>query len=287
MSDPEVKDLSEAELEDIFDAVATGEDSEKIESVALPEKEKKVAEAQVVAPAVEAKTEMLSVPADEYNQLISTVVKLNDQLGEHGKKFDQAFGKIGGMEDYVRKLQKETPAGEAVVLSDEDMTELSEEFPGISKGMQSILNKALSKIKGSGSQTVDADRLNEVIRPLLEQERQNNSTALAAERQRIKQELYREQVLDAHPDMDDLRKSDDFQSYFTTLPKAVQDAWSPKVIIETLNNYKASKVVKPATPQKDARSEALAAAVNPKGSGPALKGKTEQSLEDAFESGFK
>lgn len=274
-------ELTEQELEDAFNS-ADDEPAKAVVVEAKPEVEVEV-KAEVKAEAAEPKPEMLSVPADEYNQLISTVVKLNEQYGEHGKKLNQAFGKIGGVEEFVKRMQKETPSGEPVTLSDEDMSELSEEFPSIAKGMQTALNKALNKAKGSGPKPVDTEQLNEWLQPLLEKERLDNQAAISNERERIKQEMYKEQVLDVHPDMDDLIKTNDWKNYYAKLPKDKQEAWKPKVIIETLNAYKSSK----APPQKNARSEALAAAVNPKGSGSAMKGKSEQSLEDAFEEGFK
>lgn len=280
MTDPNVEP-SEQELEDAFNEAGEPD---------APVADKPSAE---VAPTVEAqpevevtaKPEMLTVPAEEYNQLVSTVLKLNEQYGEHGKKFNQAFGKIGSVEDFVSKLQREASSGEPVVVLDEDMAELSDEFPSIAKGMQTTLNKVLSKAKGFGSKSVDSEQLNELLRPLLEKERQENLNAIAVDRERIKQEMYKEQVLDVHPDMDALIKTDDWKNYYAKLPVEKQTAWKPKIIIETLNAYKASKA--PKQPQRNERAEALAAAVNPRGSGPAMKGKVEQSLDDAFEEGFK
>jgi hypothetical protein len=291
MSEPEVVEPSEQELEDAFNSADEPDDSKKIVEVEKPvevEATKDDAPApnlEVEKPEVKAVPQMLSVPAEEYNQLVTTVVRLNDLYGEHGKKFDQAFGKIGGMEDFVKRLQKDTPTGEALSLTDEDMAELSEEFPSIATGMKTALNKVLSRSKGTGSSALDDNKINEILKPILDQERANNQFALVQERTKIKQDMQREQVLDVHPDFDAVRQTEDFQAYLAKLPKDVADTWKPRIIIETVTNYKASKV-KPA-PQKNARSEALAAAVNPKGSGPAMKGKSEQSLDDAFDEGFK
>lgn len=238
-------------------------------------------------PAEEGSKQMVQVPADEYQRMLSTVATLEKQFGEHGSKIDKALGKIGGFEGFVAAMQKNTPSGEAIVLSDEDMAGLSEKFPNLSKEMQTILNTALSKVKGTGQavvQTVDDNRISAVLQPMLEQERT-----------RIKREMQREEVLEAHPDFDEIRISPDFIAWKNALPperKAkVDTAWSPRLVISVMDDYKEAKkapVVPPPPPPstKDkAREEALRAAVTPRGSGPA-PGAKKTSDDEAFAAGY-
>jgi len=231
--------------------------------------------------------QMVQVPADEYQKMLSTVATLEKQFGEHGSKIDKALGKIGGFEGFVAAMQKNTPSGEAIVLSDEDMAGLSEKFPNLSKEMQTILNTALSKVKGTGQavvQTVDDNRISAVLQPMLEQERT-----------RIKREMQREEVLEAHPDFDEIRISKDFIAWKESLPEdrkvKANTAWTPKTVIAVMDEYKEAKrapVVPPPPPPstKDkAREEALRAAANPRGSGPA-PGAKRTSDDEAFAQGY-
>lgn len=236
--------------------------------------------------AEEGSKQMVQVPADEYQRMLSTVATLEKQFGEHGSKIDKALGKIGGFEGFVAAMQKNTPSGEAIVLSDEDMAGLSDKFPNLSKEMQTILNTALSKVKGTGQvvQTVDDNRISAVLQPMLEQERT-----------RIKREMQREEVLEAHPDFDEIRISPDFVAWKNALPEdrkaKVNNAWSPRLVIAVMDDYKEAKKAREAPPPpapsaKDkAREEALRAAVNPRGSGPA-PGAKKTSDDEAFAAGY-
>lgn len=222
----------------------------------------------------------MMVPVDEYNQLVSTVSALNTQFGEHGRKLDNAFGKIGGVERFIEGVQKATPTGEAIVLSDDDMKTIAENFPSLSKDLQGVLNTALAKVKGTGVpvvQTVDDERINNLVAPMIE-----------AERARARSEQ-REEVLDVHPDMDTVKDSAEFKKWFGEQPEAYRqkaNTWRPTRIIAVLNDFKAAAKASPPPPAKDTRAEALAAAVNVRGSRPAPTGGGKKTDDDEFNAGF-
>lgn len=223
---------------------------------------------------------IVSVPEDEYKRIMSSLDSLTAQQSETERKFSQAFGKIGSVEDYVRKMQEVTPAGEPVVLSDEDVAGLAENFPSLTVEMRAVIDKALSKVHGVNHKVVemvDDTRIANSVEPLLQQERI-----------RAKQEFQRELVLDVHPDLDEIRVAPEFRAWANKQPedwkKKHLSTWSPRLVISTIDGYKQS--LKPTISKPDARAEALTSAINPRSSGSASPAKT-LSDDDQFNEGFK
>lgn len=72
---------------------------------------------------------------------------------------DTAFGKIGEVNRLIASLQQSTPAGEAISLNDDDLAELSSEFPEIAAMTAKGLNRVLSRLKGTGGASPDIESL--------------------------------------------------------------------------------------------------------------------------------
>lgn len=100
-------------------------------------------------------------PAPEYVQLtqqqlddlLQTATAVQEIKAAVGKRFDDAYGKMGGLEQTIRALQQATPLGETVTVTEEDFAELAEEYPDLAAMHATALNRVLSKVKGTGGGT--------------------------------------------------------------------------------------------------------------------------------------
>lgn len=92
------------------------------------------------------------VPEVKYRQV--TEAEWGDLVSlraEQAKKLDQAFGKMGGLERTLSEIQKATPAGAAVELTDDTVAELAEAFPELGGLVLTAMKKMAGKMKGTGA----------------------------------------------------------------------------------------------------------------------------------------
>ena len=109
-------------------------------------------------------------PAPEYVQLTkqdferinAAAGRIDEISGTVKKQFDTAFGQMGALKQMVGKLQTETPAGEAVQVSDADFEELAQEYgPEMAALTAKGLNKILGRMKGAGG--IDTDAVTKLV----------------------------------------------------------------------------------------------------------------------------
>lgn len=183
-----------------------------------------------------------------------------------------AFGKIGGLERTLKQLQEGTPSGQAVTLSVDDMEEMKADFPELADMTVKGLNRALSKMKGTGgAPAVDPAQLGQIV----DQRVQVVKEQLALEAADIHMPGWRETV-----------NSPDFKSWLTTQPaeyqETINNTWRPSELNGSIQKFNQAKQAKPTKPAGN-RREQLEEGLTPRGVGGHASGRSEQ---DEFEAGF-
>ena len=219
----------------------------------------------------------------EFDSLQSAAAKTADLE----KQLSKAFGTLGDMQQVVKKLQTETPAGKAIELPADVVSEMEKEFPEIAGHVRSALEKAIKGIRGTGGEPGTGANLEDV----------NRLVEAAA----IKNEI--EALEDAHPKwreivgvVDSEGRHDPSNEYRKWLAK--QDAGyqhrinttnSSTVISRSIDKFLASKAA-PAKPKQPApkvvaRTDRIKAAIQPRGDGgqPAPS----KTADDEFQEGFR
>lgn len=102
---------------------------------------------------------LAQITEEQYADLLARAAAVDELKAELGKKVDTAFGKIGEVNRLIASLQQSTPAGEAISLNDDDLAELSSEFPEIAAMTAKGLNRVLSRLKGTGGASPDIESL--------------------------------------------------------------------------------------------------------------------------------
>lgn len=221
----------------------------------------------------------VQITEDDWQALQQRAAKVDEISATFGKRLDQAFGKVGGIERVISEMQTKTPEGEAVQVTDEDFADLKNEYPELAALHISGLNKVLSKLKGTGGANPEA--IEKIVT-----ERVTAATAA------IRTELVNA-TLDAVVDGEWLKEvnSPAFDDWIKTQPndvKALAESDSLNDAKRMLRLYKQAKDTPPAplppVPKNTTRARQIAAAVTPKGDGGHPPGPTE---DDEFNAGFK
>lgn len=231
-------------------------------------------------PAPEVAAEPAAPVEPKYAQVTEEqLASLLSLQSEATRKFDHAFGQLGGLKQTLERLQKEAPAGQSVEVSDEDFAELKAEFPELAEMQIRGLNKVLGKLRGTGPAQVDQTLIEQIV-----QERYGSQLADA-----------REDALDGlHnivPNWNSQENAKALGEWVAQQPEEVQAlAASEKVrdAAALLRKFRDRQTAKPAptptTPQVSTRQRQLEAAVNPR----SARGASPEPAEiDDFEAGFQ
>ena len=244
---------------------------------------KVVAEPVVVTPPAP-QPEYVQITKAQFEALEAAATK----VGDFDKKFDKAFGTVGGLQDIVKQLQASTPKGENVQLTDEMFADMAEDYPEFAKHQRAVFEKVLKGTRGTGvadTASVDPAVVSKLIADGI---KQREIDALE----------------DDHPGWKDLvgavdnaEKADPnnpFRKWLSTQPEAyrtkIVSTQSASVLAKAIDRFKeATKTPPPAsrqeTPKDAARRAAIKAAVQPRGDGnPPAPSKTD---DDSFEEGFR
>lgn len=210
---------------------------------------------------VKAEPEAPIEPAIEYAQI--TKAEYADLLAK-AASVDKAFGKIGRIEQSLGQMQQ--PGG--IEITDDDFSELRQEFPELAELQTKGLNKIFSKLKSGAPANIDQ----------MVTERSDN---------------LRRELVDAQ--LDEIVKGDwiaevnseKYVAWIGSQPnevKALADSPSVRDASRLLRMYTATK----STPvqQVSSRKQQLAAAVTPRGTG-GYENQHSSSEEDAFNAVFK
>lgn len=211
--------------------------------------------AEVVEP-----PKLAQITEDQYQDLLKTATAIDEIKADHKKQLDTAFGKIGGIQQLVTQLQSSTQAGKPVELTDEDVADMTAEYPELGALQLKVLQKVVGKLRGTGS--IDPAMVDQRV-----QERIN------PEIEKIKDEVRREyankftdfELKSYHRDWNAVVKSPEFKTWMDKLPEAerttLMNSEDASVVAQTIDKFKAStKPVKAPIKEISSRQKQLAAA---------------------------
>lgn len=230
-------------------------------------------EPAVAAPAA-SKPKYAKVTEEQLAQIVA-------QAADHKRSLDTAFGKIGSLQQMIDTLKAGTVAGAQVEISAEDFAELKEEYPELTALTVKGMNKALSKMRGTGAAVAPA-QLEQIVQQRLDAETPKI-------RQAVEQSFELKLLSRSHNDWKDVVESPEYISWLAKQPetvrKAAAESWDSQVTIPIISSFKESrKAAKAQTTQAaSTRQQRLEAGVNPRGTGGHAPGPTE---DDDFHAGF-
>lgn len=236
-------------------------------------------------------------PAPKYVQITEAELQeLRQGTAQMRQQLDKAFGQIGSLRQLseraqaaiAERAQAATPPGQKVELSAEDFGELAQEYPELAKLTLNGLNKAMEKMRGTGS---DPKALEDLVSQRLDTVRQESKTESTETLLNAVLPGWRKEV-----------NKPEFAQWLQGQPKEVQDmkmSADPVVAAEMLRLYDRHQLRSlfqpPAAPpaaaptpppaRPSARQRQLAAALPVRGEGVSP---TPQSAEDdPFEAGYR
>jgi hypothetical protein len=230
-------------------------------------------------------------------QFLDLVKKANsiDEIRQLAEKVrDGVNGRVGSLEQTIKKLQEATPVGQAITVTPEDFAEINKDLPDHAKMLADGLTRVLGKFKGTAQPTVSETpeefeaRVNRVSDQRIE----------AREKARLEadQKEAREALALVHPDWEAVVGTKDsgseWRQWLRTKPATYErkmlNTNDADTLAESLTTFKAlqdeKKKPKPAAP--NARAERLREAVPIRGGASAPNTKREPTPEEAFAEGF-
>lgn len=219
-------------------------------------------------PQVPEPPKLAQITEAQFQDLLAKASLVDEFKADAQRKFDNAFGQLGGLKQTVERFNSSNSA--PVQVSDEDFTEMATEFPELAKLQTQGLNRVLAKLRG-GPAAVDTSVIEQIVA------------------QRTAE--YRADALDRLNDIveDWESKRSDIQAWVATQPdavKALADSDQVRDAASLLRQYRAAKA-QPAQPTKPAistRQRQLEAAVTPRSARGAAP---EPGEVDEFEAGFR
>lgn len=242
-----------------------------------------VAEAKEEEPVIEP-PKLASITEEQFNDLVRRAEMVDEMKSEHKRLLDTAFGKIGGMQQLIEKLQNQTPQGQNVEITEDDMKDISEEYPDLGGKLMQTLQKVLSKTKGTAPAqeekpepaAFDPSQVESIVQQRLNEE---------VEKLNVKMEL--RDLTRAHPDWQTVRETKDFAAWRDALPQSARDEFNSSMdagyVSSKLTEFKTWMAKKQSAQKETAkRQDRLRDAVQPKGTG----GHQASQTEDHFLAGF-
>lgn len=291
--DKDVQVTDEIQVEQAFDTGFTP-DAAPAKPAAAPVEVKKDVPAKPTTPPakkptepVAAQPEFVQLTKADYNLLKTTA----DKVAAFDGKFDKLAGNLGGINRIVTDLQKATPKGESIVVTDEDFSDMRAEYPELTEQMLKGLRKILAGKVGTGTEvkvaSVDPEAVSKIVRG------ENNQREIDA----LSEDHHNWRTIVGTVDKDGnvLDPNNEFRIWLKKQPEdyqtRVNSTQRASVIVSAIDKFlvdKAKPVMppKPKTPPPGAGRRAIIKdAVQPKGDGstPAPA----NSAEAAFDEGFK
>lgn len=227
------------------------------------------------------------ITEDEYTLLHSAAAK----TAEIEKQVSKVFGTVGNMQQIVNKLQSATPAGTAIELPPDVVSEMEKDFPELAGHFKSALEKALKGVRGTGpatGATVDPEAVSKLV-----------NTAMEAAT--VKREI--EALEDDHPTWKEIvgaigpgetpnpnnpfrvwlgKQSAEYQAKINSTNSSTVIS---KAIDKFLDSQKAPAKVPQPTPKVVAQQSRIKDAIQPRGDGGQPTPRNTE--EDAFSEGFR
>ena len=236
----------------------------------------------VAAPVVPAADEpkMAQIPEEEYRKLLDGVAKIEGIESTLEKQFGTAFGKIGDLNRVLDQLKSSAPAGGKIVLSDDVIKELSDEYPEMAKVQLKTLQNVVDLLNARPPALDSAAQPSPVVDEAAIEKRVRR--AIAEETLDTFDEKWRETI--GLPDEKNVIPNTPFRQWLKTQPKEyatrVESTYSAAVLTDALSKFKAAQT------KAQGRREVLDAAVDVTGSGGQAPD-ARSTDDDEFNSGFK
>ncbi len=199
---------------------------------------------------------LAQITEDQYAELLARAAAVDELKAGLDKKVDTAFGKIGEINRLIASLQQSTPAGEAISLNDDDLAELSSEFPEIAAMTAKGLNRVLSRLKGTGGTSPDIESIvQQRLAPVMEA-LPTRVEAMVSEKLLAKEHGDWRAIV-GKPD-----EKTEYRAWLSTQPaeyqQTVSETYDSVVIGESLTRFKAEQA-KAQAAAEEARKKAEAA----------------------------
>ena len=204
------------------------------------------------------------------------------------QKFDETFGRLGSVQDTIKKIQAETPAGQGVTLTRDDFPTLVKEFgPELADSILEGLNKKLGQAKVAGTATATEPKPAES--PATTKPGSVRSEA-ADEMSALREDWG--QIIGLSGPNGEPPPNTPFRQWLATQPEAyrqkIESTESPLILNAAITKFEKATAVPPEVkpnktePDRRARKEA---AVQPKGAGGSMP--TAPTGQDGFEEGYR
>ncbi|MGH9428395.1 MAG: hypothetical protein ACRD2L_19080, partial [Terriglobia bacterium] len=288
---------SEGFTGEVVAKVPTAEETKAAEEKAVADQAAaKVAEDEVAAKAA-AEPKLAQITEPQFLDLVkkaNSVTELNAALQ---RVRDESAGRIGSLQELVKKLQEATPSGVSVDVADSDFSELMTEIPDIAPKLITGLKRVLGKIKGTGP-VVPSVTVAEIDARVETIATKRIAETLVARDQKRAMDDVTKQHKDWQTEIGSVNSKTEFRQWMETQPHAYAEtfysSWEPDVVAEALTKFhdfkkaKSALVVesKPVVPAPSAKEQRLKEAVPPKG-GVVVPAKPKQKTpEEEFAEGF-
>lgn len=272
----------------------TEEDIKAAEEVAKAEADRVAAEeAAKAVKAAEPKLAQLTEP-----QLLDLVQKANSVTEIRAivdKVRDETKGRVGSLEQTIKKLQEATPVGQAIVVTAEDFAEIGKDLPEHAKMLADGLTRVLSKFKGTAPVKEETPEEFEARVNRIADERFAQAKAADIEREKTQS---RTRLSEQHADYATVIGSPEsntpWRQWLKTQPGSYEtrmlSTWDADVLADSLDRFKEfqkeqAKKPKPAV-VPNGRAQRLAEAVPARGGASAPRKPGVKTPEEELAEGF-
>lgn len=222
--------------------------------------------------------EQVTLSSSEAKNLLG---RLN-QMDRLQTALDKAHGRLGALQETISKLTSAQASGGPVEISDEDVAEISADFPEFGKALKSVLGKTLSKVRGgtptaSAAEPEPAVDVTKVIDERLAQAEQKSEMKLLS-------------VIE--PGWQQTVTSDKWKLWLAQQPEdyrnKIDNSWDALEVRDAIKKFEKDTAPpveeKAPEPKKPEKAKRLEAAVTPKGVATPETGALDEDA--AFTAGF-
>ena len=218
----------------------------------------------------------------------------------------KVFGKVGNLEELFKGFQEATPAGQDVVVSEEDFEEVrtEHELPELASSIVKGLNRVFAKAKLKGTAPApppefDPSQFETAVNERVEARLQESSGQVKAEVMAVVRKDTTEQLVSSvHSDWKEYTPnrganggegsmfkpfSEWVAAQGSAYAQKLNDSWDPGEISAALTTFKASQA--PPPKQDNSRADQLREGVTPRGAG--AQHTAHQTVEEAADEGYR
>lgn len=272
----------------------TAEEKKAAEDKAAQEEADRVA-AEAAAKAAEP---VLAKPSEQEFQALVKKANTVDEVRALAERVrDTANGRLGSLEQTIKKLQEATPIGQKIIVTPEDFAEIGKDLPDHAKMLADGLTRVLSKLTGTATSAVPAvvetpEQFEERVNRIADERMAKREQA----RIDLAQKEAREDLSLAHPDWETVigpkDSATDFRQYLDTQPplykKRILNTNDADVLSEALTKFKTlqEEKKKVPVPTTSERTERLKEAVPARGGAAPPSTHRTKTPEEDFAEGF-